>query len=303
MMERLKQNNRQFLAPLLIVFAGSLWGIIGLFSRSLSDAGLSPLQIAGIRCLVTAIILFSFLLLTNREYLKIKLRDFWIFIGTGVFSIALFNVFYFLTIAKSSLGIASILLYTAPCFILIISHFLFDERITMRKGVAIGLALVGSIISTGIIGGGGGSITGLTFLIGLGSGIAYALYSIIGRIALKKYNWLTVITYTFIFASIALLPYLKAGEVFIIVVDENTLILNIILLGVLSTLMPFLLYTKGMNSMETGKAALLTFVEPMVATIVGATVFQEVFTRYTAIGIVLVISSMLLITNQKVRLE
>lgn len=298
-MEGLKQNMRHLFAPFLVVCAGSLWGIIGLFSRSLSDAGLSALQIAGVRCLVTAIILFFFLLISNRQYLRIKIRDIWIFVGTGVFSIALFNVFYFLTIAKSSLGIASILLYTAPCFILIMSHFLFNERITMRKGAAIGLALVGSIISTGIIGGGSGSITGLTFLIGLGSGIAYGLYSIMGRIALKKYNWLTVITYTFIFASIALLPYLKAGEVFIIVIDENALILNIILIGVLSTLMPFLLYTKGMNSMETGKAALLTFVEPIVATILGVTVFQEVFTKYTAIGIVLVISSMLLITNQK----
>ncbi|MBU5440102.1 DMT family transporter [Tissierella sp. MSJ-40] len=107
----------------MIVCAGTLWGIIGLFSRSLSEAGLNALQIAGARCLVTAIILFFFLLLTNRKYLKIKLRDSWIFIGTGVFSIALFNVFYFICISKSTLAIASILLYTSPCFIIILSYF------------------------------------------------------------------------------------------------------------------------------------------------------------------------------------
>lgn len=293
-MEGLKKKSRARVAPFFIICAGTLWGIIGVFSRSLSESGLNALQIAGARCLVTSIILFVFLLLTNKEYLKVKLRDLWLFIGMGVFSIALFNVFYFICISQSSLGIASILLYTAPCFIVLISHFLFKEKITLKKGISITLAFVGSIYTTGIIGGGSGSIEGSTLLIGIGSGIAYALYSIIGRIALRKYNWLTVITYTFIFASIALFPAFKASEVLTIALAENTLILNMVLLGVLSTLFPFLLYTKGINSMETGKAAHLTFVEPMVATLIGTTIFQEVFTKNTAIGIVLVIFSMIL---------
>ncbi|MBU5440101.1 DMT family transporter [Tissierella sp. MSJ-40] len=144
--------------------------------------------------------------------------------------------------------------------------------------------------ATGIIGGGSEKpITRSTLLIRLGSGIAYALYSVIGRIALKKYNWLTVITYTFLFASIALLASFKMSDVLNTAFTEKSLILNIILLGGLSTLLPFLLYTKGLEHMDTGKATILTFTEPIVATVIGTTVFQEVFTRYTAIGIALVV--------------
>lgn len=299
-MDSIKKKHWRVFAPFLIICAGTLWGIIGLFSRALFKSGLNSLQIAGARSLVTAIILFFFLLSTNREYLKIKLSDFWIFIGTGVFSIALFNVLYFICVSQSTLAIATTLLYTAPSFIIILSYFFLQEQITLQKGIAIIIAFIGCMFVTGIISGGSeGTVTGVTLLIGLGSGFTYALYSVIGRIALKKYSWLTVITYTFLFSSIALLPYFKMTEVLDIAMAENTVILNIILLGVLSTLLPFLLYTKGLEHMDTGKAAVLTFVEPMVATIIGTTVFKEVFTRYTAIGIVLVISSMILINYRK----
>ena len=178
--------------------------------------------------------------------------------------------------------------------------FLFSGTVTIQKGIAIILAFVGCMYTTGIIGSGSERpITGITLLIGLSSGIAYALYSVIGKIALKRYNWLTVITYTFLFASIELFPFFKVSDVLNTVFTEKNLILNIILLGGLSTLLPFLLYTKGLEHMDTGKAAILTFAEPMVATVIGTTVFQEVFTRYTAIGIVLVISSMILINYRQ----
>lgn len=300
-MDRLSQKYWRILAPLLVICAGALWGIIGVFSNFLSKVGLDALQISGLRSLVAGTILFFFLLLTNRVYLYIKLKDAWIFIGTGVFSIALFNIFYFICISRSSLAIASILLYTAPSFVILLSYFFFQERLTMQKTIAIVLAFLGSLFTTGFIGGGDGNIITIgTLLIGLSSGITYALYSIIGRVALKRYNWLTVITYTFLFASLALFPFLKIRNVLNIIFVNNYVGLNITLLGGLSTLLPFLLYTKALEHMDTGKASILTFVEPMVATIIGITVFKEIFTKYIAMGILLVISSMILINYQKI---
>ena len=105
------------------------------------------------------------------------------------------------------------------------------------------------------------------------------------------------------FASIALFPFCKPSEIFNIAVSENTVILHIVLLGVLSTLLPFLLYTKGLEHMDTGKAALLTFVEPVVATIIGIIVFHEIFTRYIAIGIVLVVLSIVVINYHQNRMQ
>lgn len=303
-MDRLGQRHWRILAPYLIVVAGVFWGMIGLFSNSLTEAGLSALQITEVRCLVSAVILILFLLQTNRKCLKINLHDLWLFIGTGVFSIAFFNICYFISISESTLSIACILLHTSPCFVMLLSCVLFRERFTIQKGIAIILAFVGCMYTTGFINGASETgITGVALIAGLGSGIGYALYSVIGRVALTKYNWLTVITYTFLFASIALFPFCKPSEIFSIAASENSVILDVVLLGVLSTLLPFLLYTKGLEYMDTGKAALLTFVEPVVATIIGLTVFHEVFTGYIAIGIVLVVLSIVVINYQQNRIK
>ena len=284
------------LAPILVVLAGVFWGMIGLFSHALSESGLSALQIAELRCLITAVALTFAMLLTQRELLKIRLRDVWLFIGTGVCSIAFFNVCYFICISQSTLSIACILLYTSPCFVMLLSCLFFHERFTKQKMAAIFLAFSGCVLITGVIGGGGARVSGFALAAGLCSGFGYALYSIIGRIALARYNWLTVITYTFLAASASLLPFCRPLEIVRVLAAGNAAISNAVLLGILSTLLPFLLYTKGLEHMETGKAALLTFVEPMVATIISAAVFHESFTLDNAVGIVLIVLSIVVLS-------
>jgi len=293
-MDRLKKERRHVLAPLLVVLAGVFWGMIGLFSHPLSESGLNALQIAELRCLIAAVALMFTMLPTRRELLKIHFRDIWLFIGTGVFSIAFFNICYFICISQSTLSIACTLLYTSPCFVMLLSCLFFHERFTKRKMAAIFLAFSGCVLITGAIGG-GTRITGFALAAGLCSGFGYALYSIIGRIALARYNWLTVITYTFLTASVSLLPFCRPLEIVRALAAGSDAIQNGVLLGLLSTMLPFLLYTKGLEHLETGKAALLTFVEPMVATIISAAVFHERFTLNHAAGVLLIVLSIVVI--------
>ena len=78
-------------ATAAVLGAGSLWGIISIFVRQLNAMGLTALQLGGGRVLIGAVILFLWLGLAHRELLKIRLRDLWYFIGTGIISLALFN--------------------------------------------------------------------------------------------------------------------------------------------------------------------------------------------------------------------
>ena len=71
--------------------------------------------------------------------------------------------------------------------------------------------------------------------------------------------------------------------------------LHSLLLGLVSTLTPFLLYTTGLSHMETGRAAVLTFAEPVTATIISITVFGEIFTANHAIGMVAIVTSIALL--------
>lgn len=64
-----------------------------------------------------ATVMVLFLALTRRDLLKIKLRHIWYFIGTGIISLALFNLCYFTVIELSQASIAVVLLYTSPIFV------------------------------------------------------------------------------------------------------------------------------------------------------------------------------------------
>ena len=80
----------RIVAPLLVILAGISWGLIGLFSTYLSSVGLSPVQITVVRCSVAAVVIGVFLASVKPHAFRIRLRHLWMFVGTGVISIAFY---------------------------------------------------------------------------------------------------------------------------------------------------------------------------------------------------------------------
>lgn len=187
-------------AYLLIAAGAVLWGTIGIFVRGFYGFGFSPLQVVTLRVLSAAVLMLVYLLFTRPELLKIRIRDSLYFVGTGIFSLAFFNLCYFTTIRETSIAIAVTLLYTAPAFVAVLSRVFFGENLGVKKLFSLGLTLVGCAFVAGYLPGIGDSLTlswsGL--LTGLGAGFGYALYSIFGKAALEKYHTMTIAAYTFI---------------------------------------------------------------------------------------------------------
>ena len=99
-------------ATACVLGAGVLWGCISLFVRALDAAGLSSMEISDVRMVVGTLGMLLVLLVLDPSKLRIRLRDLWLFIGTGVVSVTLFNVCYFTCISLSEASIAVVLLYT-----------------------------------------------------------------------------------------------------------------------------------------------------------------------------------------------
>ena len=276
-------------AAICVIIGGSLWGIIGLFTRFLYGSGLSPMQITFARCLVTMAVMFLVTLSVDRKLFRIELKDIWMFIGTGIFSIVFFNIMYFTTQQMVSLSTASVLLYTAPCFVVVMSMILFKEKMTRNKALALVLAFVGCVFTTGL---GFGDIN-IGIVYGILAGFGYALYSIFGKYALEKYSLITLIFYTFLIATICLLPFCDLPYVAAQCGDAEV-VMYILGLGIVSTILPYYFYTRGLKGMDAGKASIIAFVEPMVATILSIVIGDE-FGIYNVIGIVLILGSIILL--------
>ena len=281
-------------APALVIVAGICWGLIGLFSNYLSAAGLRPEQITVIRCVLACFAIGGYLLIFKRGAFKVRVKHLWIFLGTGVLSIAFYNVCYFACINMCGLSFAAILLYTAPCFVVLLSAAFFKERLTRQRGFALIIAFVGCLLVVGV-GSGQAFLSGLGILVGLASGVGYALYSIFARVALKHYEAPTVMFYTFLFASLALLPFSEPINIVSLALDSASVFEVMIALALISTVTPFACYTIGLAHMETGKASIMAFVEPMVSLLLGVMVFGEVLTLQNMIGIIGILGAVVLL--------
>ena len=155
---RIKMKNKY---TLFVILAGSLWGFMGFFRRTLDSIGLSAMGVIAVRCFFALIFFGVLMLATDREAFKIKLKDIWVFVGCGVISLLVFGWCYFKAMDHMSLSTAAILLYTAPCFVILMSVPLFKEKLTARKLVAMALAFFGCCLVSGI-GSGDGHITVIT---------------------------------------------------------------------------------------------------------------------------------------------
>lgn len=278
-----------------ILIAGFGWGIIGVFSRPLSAAGLSAVQITCVRSVIVAVGMAVILFVKDRSLLRIQLKDLWMFLGTGLLSIVFFNICYFLTIERATLAAASILLYTAPCFVLLMSAIFFREKITAQKTIALILAFAGCALVSGFS---GGRMSLFALMTGIGSGFGYALYSIFGTLALKKYQPFTVTFYTFLVASAVMLPMSGVGVIMQVLTEDLYVLGNGLALGLISTLLPFIFYTAGLKQMEAGKASVLAFAEPLVAAIAGIMIFKEKLNTQNGAGIGLIFLAILLLNIQ-----
>lgn len=283
------------LASLFVILAGTLWGSMGIFVRRLNNQGLESMEIVAIRAIFSAIILTLVLAVYDRNLLKIKWKDLWCFLGTGICSIIFFNYCYFRTIVLTDLSVAAILLYTAPSMVMVMSLVLFKEQITVQKILALICAFLGCVLVTGAIGSDVPlSLAGL--LLGLGSGLGYACYTIFSRYAIQRgYTSLTITVYTFIVAALCVLPLVDMGKVTNVVISHGSNFLFMMVFAVLTTIIPYLIYTIGLNYIELGKASVIASVEPVVATLIGVVVFHESLSLWSLVGILLVLLSLVIL--------
>ena len=292
-------ERRRNIGPLLIILAGIFWGSMGIFVRKLGTYGFTSVQIVAIRITLAALAFSILLLVRDRSGFRIALRDLPLFLGLGFGSILFFTVCYFTAITIMPLSTAAILLYTSPIWIMLMSMLFFREKLNRIKLIALALAFAGCVLVSGISGEG---ITLVGLLIGLGSGIGYGLYSILGTIALRRYSPYTVTTYTFLFAAAG--SWLVCGPAdmiskFTAAADLPFLLFFCCLTALVTAVIPFLSYTLGLRTVEASRAGILATIEPMVATLIGILVFSEPLTFLSGLGILLILAAVVLLNRKQ----
>lgn len=285
------------LAPFLVMLAGCLWGTMGIFVRHLNAIGLQSMEIVEARSVLTVVGMFGALAVFRRDLLKVKAKDLWIFAGGGIASVILFNFCYFQTIQRASLSTAAILLYTSPIFVLLLSVPLFGEKLTRKKLFCLVMAFVGCALASGLAG--GVALSPMTLLLGLGSGFGYGLYSIFSRFALQRgYHPITITAYIFLFGALGGISLTDFGQLARVVSADGGNLAYLVVYTLVTTIVPYVSYTTGLQQVENGVAAVLACIEPVMATIFGIFVFSEMPSLTGWTGIFLVLAALTILNLQ-----
>ena len=287
-------HKSQHTGTLFIIAAGVFWATMGIFVRALGSYGFDSFQISAFR-LLAAGICFVLLAAFRRESLRIRLRDIPLFMGIGVGSIAVMTCCYFSAIRMMTMSTAAILLYTSPIWVMLMAVAFLHERITRRKLLALVFAFGGCALVSGI---GSGGVNALGLIVGVVSGIAYGLYSILGSIALRRYSPFVVTAIAFSVAALAVLAIANPADMAAKLAAAEKLpgLLALVLAtGIVTAVIPFLLYTFGLEAVEPSRAAILATVEPMMATVLGIIVYREGMSLQSALGILCILAAIVVL--------
>ncbi|MBQ9805162.1 MAG: EamA family transporter [Clostridia bacterium] len=295
-------------AFLFIVVAGVLWGTSGIFVHALAPLGFSSAQMTFARGLVAFLCMAGYALIFDRSAFRVRPLDLLLYslIGLALFGTAFC---YYTSMQLTSGATSVILMYTAPVYVMLFSILFLGEKLSSSKLVAVILMLAGCCLVSGVLTGFQFHFIGILF--GLGSGIAYASYNIVTKISLRRGgNAVSATVYGFLSMSAFAAMFAEPADMAVHIADAPIpSIAWLAGLGVLTSVVPYLIYTMALKDIPAGTASALSIVEPMSATVFSFVLFDEHLGYGSVIGIVLILVSVFLLghsegkTQQKSELE
>lgn len=284
------------------IISGICFGSAGIFVRELSE-NMNSTSIISSRILIAILLLSLWIAVRYPMNFRIKLKDSWIFVGAGVLGTLGLNLCYNFSINELSLSLAAVLIALAPIFVMVFAFFMFHEAITAKKVISIILALVGCVLTSGILENNASMHwSWIGILVGSASAGFYALYSIFSKVGMKKsYPALTITFYSMLAIAVVLLPFTQWDNMEHYIAANplrNTLFM--VMHSLCTAVCPYAFYTVALDHMEAGKASILCSCEPVAAMVFGLFFFEEIPTvlSVTGLKIVLLALAMLVLSDK-----
>lgn len=284
---------------LMPIISGAMWGSAGIFVRKLTELGMNSYTVVSVRVVLAVLILAVWLGIYDKDLLKIKLKDLWIFVAGGVVGMFGLNICYNFAISELSLSLAAVLLSLSPVFVLFMAAILFKEKITSKKVICMTIAIAGCVLASGVLESASTmrwSVKGI--IVGTIGAFFYGLYGIISKTAMERgYHAFTTTFYCLFMVMLVVIP-LTNWKLVTNVVVANPVKMSVFLVihSLCTSVLPYILYTFSIRYIDAGMASILASGEPVAAMIFGVIFFSEIPTVLSVVGIVLVIVALALLS-------
>lgn len=196
-------NSQTYKAHLALLGANLIYGANHLIAKGVMPDKIGPSAFIFLRVLGAGI-MFWIIQLFIKE--KVDKKDLWLLLACGFFGVAANQLLFFHGLNLTSPIDASIIITAVPVLVLILSAFLLKEAITTNKIIGITIGAIGAVLLVWYGKSGVGTSSVLGNILVLINATSYAIYLVIVKPLMKKYNPITVITYVFSFGFLFVFP-------------------------------------------------------------------------------------------------
>jgi len=290
-------TRRDFTANAGAFIAAVLFGASVVAVR-VAVRGIPPLTLAILRFGQGGLLLLLLLLIWARDLLRIRVSDVPYLLLLGAIFFTIFPVTFNASLRLTEASRGAMMLATMPLWSVLLARAAKKERLSTRQmcGVLLTFAGVGIVLAE----------RGLTFagtrlsLAGdalmLVTALCGAVYGVMAKRMLTRYNALTVTTYTMIFGTLLLVPAVCFEDPFSAMarMRPDTVML-VLFLGIFGGAIGYFLWTFALTRLSPTQVAVYVNLNPMIATVLGATLLREKLTGIFVAGFAAVLGGVLLV--------
>ena len=260
----------------MYILSMAVFGTLAPFVRRIS---VSSGELALYRAILGAALIGLYLLIKRENPFSAKLRREILLLllsggAMGINWILLFEAYRFTTVST-----ATLCYYFAPVIVTILSPVLFREALTPRQILCFLMATLGLVLITGVEG--RGSLTGILF--GLGAAVFYAAVILLNKY-IRHTAGIQRTFLQFLAAIVILIPYVAVTGGVTLSRLNATGWVCLLVVGLFHTGITYCLYFSSLKAIPGQSAAILSYIDPLVAVLVSVTVLKEPLSWQQALG-------------------
>ena len=268
----------------MMVLSMAVFGTLGPFVRGIP---VSSGELALYRAILAAVLIGLFLAVTGQKipFEKIR-REVPLLLASGVAMginwILLFEAYRYTTVSVATLSY-----YFAPVIVTAVSPVLFREKLTGKQILCFVMSTVGLVMITGIGELDGGShLTGILF--GLGAAVFYASVVLLNKF-IRNVAGIHRTFLQFLAAIVVLIPYVMTTSGVTLGNLNGIGWVNLLIVGLIHTGVTYCMYFSSLKELTGQKAAILSYIDPLVAVLISVTILDESMTLPQVIGGILIL--------------
>ena len=272
-------------SKLSLVISMAAFGTLAPFVRNIS---VTSGELALYRAVMAAVLIGVYLIVTHQKIEISKMgKDlpilFFSGAAMGINWILLFEAYKYTTVSVATLSY-----YFAPVIVTVVCPILFKEKMTKKQILCFVMSTVGLALVIGITDLGGGSSNVIGILFGLGAAVFYATVIILNKY-IKNVSGIHRTLLQFFAAIIVLVPYVGMTSGVNLGTMNGIGWICLLIVGFVHTGISYCLYFASLKDLTGQQAAILSYIDPLVAVVISVTVLGEGITVLQLIGGLLIL--------------